>query len=156
MRTIKYIVVHCTGTVPDASIESIKRYWTNELKWKNPGYHYIIKRNGEIVKINEEENISNGARNHNKHSIHISYIGGLDKTGKPSDNRTDAQKHALFNKLVQLSEKYPGAVILGHRDLSPDKDGNGIIEPFEWVKNCPGFDMREWLKNYTPDLGLAA
>ena len=62
----------------------------------------------------------------------------------------------MFNKLVALSEKYPDATILGHRDLSPDKDGDGVIETSEWVKHCPSFDVKEWLKNYTPDLDLAA
>src|SRR5688572_22684434 len=127
-RDIKYIVVHCTATPPDTTIESIQQYWKDHLGWKNPGYHYIIKRNGEIMRINEEEKISNGVKGYNKNSIHISYIGGADKSGGPVDNRTDAQKHALFNKLVSLSEKYPNAIILGHRDFSPDKDGNGKID----------------------------
>jgi len=35
--------------------------------------------------------------------------------------------------------------IVGHRDLSPDKDGNGIITPDEWVKLCPSFDVASWL-----------
>ncbi|MDY5354364.1 MAG: N-acetylmuramoyl-L-alanine amidase, partial [Bacteroides pyogenes] len=26
------------------------------------------------------------------------------------------------------------------RDLSPDLDGNGEIEPEEWIKACPCFD----------------
>lgn len=156
MREIKYIVVHCTATPPETKIENIQRYWKEHLGWKNPGYHYIIKRSGEIVKINDEANISNGVGGHNRYSIHISYIGGVDKNGKPLDNRTDAQKHALFNKLVTLSEKYPGATILGHRDFSPDKDGDGKIEYYEWIKACPCFDVREWLENYTPDLDLAA
>jgi hypothetical protein len=30
---------------------------------------------------------------------------------------------------------------MGHRDLSPDLDGNGHIEPDEWMKQCPGFDV---------------
>ena len=155
-RTIKYIVVHCTASSPTATIESIQQFWKNELKWKNPGYHYIIKRNGEIVCINNEENISNGVAGNNKHSIHIAYIGGISKEGAPQDNRTSAQSHALFNKLVALSEKYPGAEILGHRDFSPDKNNNGVIEQFEWIKYCPCFNVREWLKNYVPDIGLTA
>ena len=156
MREIKFIVVHCTATPPEVTIESIQQYWKEHLGWKNPGYHYIIRRNGEIVNINEEENISNGVKGYNENSIHISYIGGIDKHGKPIDNRTDAQKHALFNKLVALSEKYSNAIILGHRDFSPDKDGDGKIEYYEWIKACPAFDVREWLKNYTPDLDIAA
>ena len=155
-REIKYIVVHCTATPPDAKIENIQRYWKEQLGWKNPGYHYIIKRNGEIVKINDEANISNGVAGNNRYSIHISYIGGIDKDGKPIDNRTDQQKHSLFNKLVSLSEKYPNATILGHRDFSPDKDGDGKIEYNEWIKACPSFDVKDWLTNYTPDLDIAA
>ena|SRR5205814_8578869 len=156
MRMIENIVVHCTATQPDATIESIKNYWKKSLGWDNPGYHYIIKRNGDIVRLFPEEKPSNGVKGHNQSAIHISYIGGIDKNGKPSDNRTDAQKHSMFNKLVALSEKYPHARILGHRDLSPDKNGDGIIEPSEWVKHCPSFDVKEWLRNYTPDLDQAA
>jgi N-acetylmuramoyl-L-alanine amidase len=144
MRDIKYIVVHCTATVPDTKIESIRKYWKEKLGWKNPGYHYIIKRNGEIVRLQPENLNANGVAGNNRFAIHISYIGGVDKEGKPVDNRTNAQKHTMFNKLVSLSEKYPGATILGHRDFPGVK------------KMCPGFDVSEWLKNYTPDLDIAA
>jgi N-acetylmuramoyl-L-alanine amidase len=143
-REIKYIVVHCTATPPETTIESIKRYWKEILRWKNPGYHYIIKRNGEIVKLHDESLVSNGVAGNNKHSVHISYIGGIDRDGKPTDNRTDAQKHTMFSKLVSLSEKYPNATILGHRDFP------------EVTKACPSFDVKTWLKNYTPDFDLAA
>ena len=38
-----------------------------------------------------------------------------------------------------------GRFICGHRDLSPDLNGNGEIEPEEWVKACPCFDVtKEW------------
>ena len=144
MRTIKYIVVHCTATPPDASIDSIKNYWKEKLGWNNPGYHYIIKRNGEIVNLLPEEKPSNGVKGYNQNSVHISYIGGVDKNNQPVDNRTGAQRHAMFNKLIALSEKYPSATILGHRDFP------GV------TKKCPSFDVKEWLKNYTPDLDLAA
>lgn len=143
-RTIKYIVVHCTATPPETSIESIKNYWKKTLGWENPGYHYIIKRNGEIIKLLPEEEVANGVKGFNKDSVHISYIGGVDKNGAVLDNRTEAQKHALFNKLVALTEKHPGSTILGHRDFA------GV------TKMCPSFDVRKWLKEYTPDLGLAA
>jgi len=144
MRQIKYIVVHCTATPPDTTIDSIKNYWRENLGWKNPGYHYIIKRNGEIVNLFPEDQVSNGVKGYNKNSVHISYIGGVDKNNQPLDNRTDAQKHAMFNKLVQLSEKYPNAIILGHRDFP------GV------TKKCPSFDVREWLKVYLPEFVKAA
>src|SRR5262245_25638036 len=114
-REIKYIVVHCTATAPGTKLENIRRYWKEQLGWQNPGYHYIIQRNGEIVCIYPEHLIANGVKGYNTQSIHISYIGGIDKNNKPVDNRTEEQKEALFNKLVALTEKYPRAKIMGHR-----------------------------------------
>lgn len=138
-RNIKYIVVHCTATPPEAKVENIVRYWKEQLDWKNPGYHYIIKRNGEIVSLLSEDLVANGVKNYNQQSVHISYIGGIDKNNKPVDNRTPEQKTAMFNKLVALSEKYPEAQIKGHRDFP------GVI------KACPSFDVRTWLKEYIPE-----
>jgi N-acetylmuramoyl-L-alanine amidase len=142
-REIKYIVVHCTATPPETTIESIQRYWKEVKKWNNPGYHYIIKRNGTIVSIQPEDLIANGVAGYNKQAIHVSYIGGIDSKGSAIDNRTDMQKHAMFNKLIELSEKYPSAMILGHRDFPGVK------------KQCPSFSVNDWLKNYTPQLGVA-
>lgn len=36
--------------------------------------------------------------------------------------------------------------IVGHRDLSPDKDGDGVVERHEWLKRCPNFDVSSWVK----------
>lgn len=137
-REIRYIVVHCTATQPNTKIENICRYWKEQLGWKNPGYHYIIKRNGEIVALQPEHLIANGVKDFNSHSIHISYIGGIDKDNKPLDNRTDAQQFAMFNKIVELMEKYPQAKVLGHRDFP------------NVAKACPSFDVRNWLHEYVP------
>ena len=79
---------------------------------------------------------------HNTHSIGICYIGGLSANGKCKDTRTEKQKKALLNLLTNLRKLYPKAKIIGHRDTSPDKNGNGIIEPKEWVKECPSFDAK--------------
>jgi N-acetylmuramoyl-L-alanine amidase len=141
MRNIKYIVVHCTATQPNATLEAIRRYWKEGRGWGDtPGYHYVIQRDGEIVHLLDEEKNSNGVYGHNAESINISYIGGIDKDGKPEDNRSSRQRHAMFDKLIELSEKYPGAQILGHRDFP------GV------AKACPSFDVKSWLKTYEPDL----
>jgi N-acetylmuramoyl-L-alanine amidase len=151
MRNIKYIVVHCTATPQNTTIDSILRFWKDVRKWHAPGYHYVVKPDGEIVQLLDEKLISNGAFGHNPECVHIAYIGGIDKDGKPLDNRTDRQRHSLFDKLVELSERYPQARILGHRDFP------------NVAKACPSFDVKSWLASYTPDLsdrnhetGLAA
>jgi len=138
MREIKYIVCHTTATDQDATVEGIKRFWRNNLGWKNPGYHFLIEADGKIHNLHPIEGIANGVRGHNSHSIHISYIGG-----KYKDDRTEAQKEAITAVVRTMKAMYPEAEILGHRDLSPDEDGDGIIQPDEWTKTCPRFDAGE-------------
>jgi len=145
LRNITHIVIHCTATPPNTTIESIKRYWKEVRGWGDtPGYHYIIERNGNIVQLLDEKVNSNGVYLHNSSCVNIAYIGGVDKDNKPVDNRTDAQKHAMFDKIVELTEKYKGANVMGHRDFADVK------------KACPSFDVKTWLAEYTPDLGHAA
>src|SRR5687767_2019571 len=99
-REIKYIVIHCTATQPEAKISDIQAYWKNHLGWNNPGYHFIIKRDGDVIQLQKEDKIANGVQGVNKNSVHISYIGGIDKKGKPVDNRTKAQEDAMFDKII--------------------------------------------------------
>ena len=147
MRNIKYIVVHCTATAQSTSIESIKRYWKEKLNWKSPGYHYLVKPDGDIVMLLDEDKSSNGVSGYNSVSVNVCYIGGIDRNGKAVDNRTEEQKASLVFLFEQLKEKYPRARIKGHRDFSPDLNGNGVIEPSEWIKSCPCFDASTEYKN---------
>lgn len=50
-------------------------------------------------------------------------------------------QHSLRVLVRTLLVDYPGCKVCGHRDLSPDLNGNGEIEPEEWVKQCPCFDV---------------
>lgn len=145
LRHIEYIVVHCTATQPGATIENIKKYWREQRGWGDtPGYHYIIKADGEVVQLLGEDKNSNGVYQHNSQCINIAYIGGIDKTGQAKDTRTRAQENALFALIIRLTEKYSGAKVLGHRDFPDVK------------KACPCFDVKTWLSEYEPDLGTAA
>ena len=127
------------------TVESIKKYWKEQRGWGDtPGYHYLIQRNGNLIKLLEENKNSFGVYAHNDNCISIAYIGGIDKDGKPHDNRSDSQKHAMFDLIVSLTEKYPQAEVLGHRDFAGVK------------KACPSFDVKKWLSEYEPDLGNAA
>ncbi len=47
--------------------------------------------------------------------------------------------------MKSLLAKYPGVPVVGHRDLSPDLNGDGTVEPSEWTKTCPGFTVADWL-----------
>lgn len=141
MRRIDHIVIHCSATMEgqDWDVTDIDR-WHKARGWRNCGYHYVIKLDGTIQQGRKESEIGAHVQGHNKYSIGICYIGGLGKDKAPKDTRTWQQKKALLKLLTELKLKYPESVILGHRDFSPDKNGNGIIEPFEWMKACPCFD----------------
>lgn len=125
------MVVHCTATQPNTKIESIKSYWKNNLKWKSPGYHYIIEANGNILNLLSIEQVSNGVAGWNSQIINISYIGGVDFNGKPKDTRTEAQKQSILKLLRELKKKFPNAKIQGHRDF-PNVH-----------KDCPSFDAKK-------------
>ena len=89
-----------------------------------------------------ETEIGAHAKGYNENSIGICYEGGLNEKGKPSDTRTKEQRNALDFLLDILVCRYPGVQIVGHRDLSKDRNGDGEITPAEWEKYCPCFHVK--------------
>jgi len=143
MRKITIIVIHCSATKEGLDIDaSVIRSWHKNKGYRDIGYHYVIKLDGTIEKGRSEESIGAHVQGFNANSIGICYVGGLDKEGNPSDTRTDAQKKAMRKLYSDLKPKYPNAKWCGHRDLSPDIDGDGTIEKFEWMKACPSFEVK--------------
>jgi len=133
MRVITLIVVHCSAVKPDqlSSAAQIDSWHRDRGFHLGIGYHYVIRRDGTIEPGRPEWLI--GAHCHvkghhyNTHSIGICYEGGLDARGQPDDTRTAAQKKTMRQLLEDLHRRYPRALIVGHRDLSHDRD-------------CPCFD----------------
>ena len=124
MRTITLIIVHCSAVRPDqtSSAAQIDTWHRKDNHWKlGIGYHYVVRRDGEIESGRPEWMIGAHCKNHNAHSIGVCYEGGLDIRGQPADTRTEAQKKALRWLLQQLRRSYPRAMIVGHHDLNPQK-----------------------------------
>lgn len=147
MRKIDYIVVHCTATYPEATVEGMKAYWKS-LGWKAPGYHIVIRTDGSVVSLADNEEITNGVKGYNVKSLHVAYIGGLKRNGSPGCTLTEEQEKSLATVLSQWAKEYPEAQIVGHRDLSPDADGDGVVETCEWLKQCPCFNVQNLLNTY--------
>ena len=114
------------------------------------GYHFYIRKNGDIKSTRPLERIGAHARGFNSESIGICYEGGLDKNGKAKDTRTDAQKKAMRELVQDICHRHDIIDILGHRDTSPDKNGNGIVEKCEWMKECPCFDVKSEFTSFLP------
>ena len=145
MRKINLIVVHCTATPEgrDVTVADIDRMH-RARGWKKIGYHYVVYRDGSVHEGRPVNEVGAHAYGRNANSIGVVYVGGVAKDGKTAkDTRTPAQRRALTDLLRKLKKQYPGARICGHRDLSPDLNHDGKIEPSEWVKACPCFNAEE-------------
>lgn len=154
-RRIDYIAVHCTATPEgrDMTVEEIRRIH-KQNGWSDIGYHYVVTRDGRVYPGRDVDVSGAHVAGYNTYSIGVVYVGGLEnRPGVPynrlkaKDTRTDAQKASLMSLLIDLRKLYPNAKIQGHRDFSPDKNGNGIIEPSEWIKDCPSFDAKLAYRN---------
>ena len=142
-RAITDIVIHCTASrvSDDLTAEDIRRMHRRQ-GWSDIGYHYVVRLDGKVEAGRDVDIIGAHVSGHNAHSIGVVYVGGLNAAGKPADTRNDLQKAALLSLLLDLRKLYPEARISGHRDFSPDLNGNGTVEPCEWIKACPCFDAR--------------
>jgi N-acetyl-anhydromuramyl-L-alanine amidase AmpD len=137
MREIRNIVIHCSATTNGGTVDrdTIDR-WHREKGWRGIGYHYVIERDGRLAVGRPESMIGAHVAGENGSSI------GICMTG--TDRFSEAQWEALRDLCMDLAERYPKAEFWGHRDFSPDKDGDGVIELWEWFKTCPGFDVSAW------------
>lgn len=151
MKKIDAIVIHCSATRAgqDVRASDIDK-WHKERGFACIGYNFVIDLDGTVEvgrPLTRDGAHCNTAGlsgvSYNKHSIGICYVGGLDKDGRAADTRTPAQKKALVELVYSLLDKYPDIVeIIGHRDASPDRNGDGLITPNEWIKQCPCFDVK--------------
>lgn len=155
-RLITEIIIHCSATKEGVPYSSEKinaahkarrfsTYTDAKGQTRYIGYHYVIHLDGTIEACRPESKIGCHASGHNANSIGICYVGGLDARDTNGrmikDTRTPQQKASLIKLLKQLVVRYPHVkVIMGHRDTSPDLNGNGVIEPYEYIKGCPCFD----------------
>ena len=138
MRQINWIVIHCTATQPETRPESIVNHWKNTLGWRDPGYHILIEADGTIHILADFSKVTNGVRGRNQNSIHISYIGGIDREGFPFDTRTPAQKAKLLEWVLKALEW-----VKLHQDTVPDIVGHHDLYA---GKACPSFPA---LKEYS-------
>ena len=156
MKTIDSIIIHCSATRAgqDLRAKDIDRMH-RQRGFFQIGYNFVIDldgtvENGRPLSIDGAHCNTKGFSGvlYNKHSIGNCYIGGLDVNGHPADTRTEAQKNALRDLVAKLCKEYKIIELLGHRDTSPDLNGNGEVEPAEYVKACPCFDVRSEFSNF--------
>ena len=148
MADLKYLVIHCTATPEGREVTAadIRRWHTSPLSrggrgWRQVGYTDIIHLDGKVERLvdnNEDANVdpwevTNGAKGYNFVSRHIVYSGGMTRDmTKAKDTRTQAQRDAMRDYVIDFHRRFPGARIVGHNELA--------------AKECPSFNVQKWLR----------
>jgi N-acetylmuramoyl-L-alanine amidase len=137
-RNVTRLVFHCTATHQTATVEAIVRHWREKRRWKNPGYHIIVRADGSWTQLQDFNRVSNGVAGINSTSLHISYIGGIDKNGRAFDNRTDTQKEVFETVYHTFKTKMPHLTFHGHYEFSN--------------KACPSYNVKNWIREIESSL----
>ena len=147
-----HLIVHCTATKKD-QVE-VDAEWVDRAHrkkgWSGCGYHAVITRGGEVQTRDrgfksrpfnrQGAHVGGCGQNWNSRSMGVSLSGGLNNSGKPDCNFTDAQYDALEEFIDNFLEAHPSpekVKIMGHRDL--------IKITRSAPKACPCFDVAEFL-----------
>lgn len=161
MRDIRLIVIHCSASRNGAPLvvdqidhEHAKRGFRRgpefiarqNLGLKSIGYHFVVYVNGALATGRHLDEVGAHAKGYNQKSIGICMVGGLDEHGKATGKFMQAQWETLRDCVTSLQKTYPSVKIIGHRDLSPDLNGDGVIEQNEWMKECPCFSVSRFLE----------
>ena len=130
----EYLVVHCSATKPsmDIGLREIKRWHVDDNGWRDVGYHYIIRRNGEVELGRSNRDTGAHAAGYNHKSISLCMVGGMAEDNSAENNFTAQQWTALLDLVKQIKVDYPEADVIGHNEISD--------------KECPSFDVQQWKK----------
>lgn len=130
-----WLVVHCADTAPTADIGAadIRKWHVNQRGWIDIGYHFVIRRSGNIERGRPAWAVGAGVEGFNATTLHICLAGG--RNGQ--DDFAPVQKDALRRLIVALREvsDYRAADVCGHRDFPAV------------TKLCPGFDVKAWISS---------
>lgn len=132
MRNLTRIVLHCSATEygKDYDVDTI-RQWHLARGWKDIGYHYVIYRDGTIVKGRDVDVIGSHVKGHNHDTIGICYIGGLLE-GEPADTMTSMQEISFLELVFSLRTVFGWLSVHGHNEYA--------------AKACPSFSVKEKYK----------
>lgn len=158
------IIIHCSATrvTSNYTVEQLdaghkargfKRPIQSE-QLKHIGYQYYIRKDGTVCTGRHEDETGAHCKGWNSRSVGICYEGGLDENGKAADTRTPEQKETI-NKLVNdICQRWQILQVIGHRDTSPDTNNNGVIDPYERIKECPCYDVIPEYPSFAPNITI--
>ena len=133
-KSTDYIVIHCSATKPrmDIGLTEIRKWHVQDNGWRDVGYHYIIRRNGEVELGRSIRDTGAHAAGYNHKSVSVCMVGGMAEDNSAENNFTAQQWTALLDLVKQIKVDYPEANVIGHNEISE--------------KECPSFDVQQWKK----------
>ena len=161
MRRVRWVFVHTAAFDGPAGVEEI-REWHRQRGWVDIGYHYVVRKNGDVEIGRPLEAVGAHVYGANSQSVGICCEGNGDKA-----DHTPVQREALLGLCASLLRKYrltPDDV-LGHREVNRLVDEGKLPASIagkttRTAKTCPGtkVDMDEIRAGLYPEpkIGLAA
>ncbi len=117
------IILHCSRDPETADIGAYEIDRRHRLEQRfRIGHHFVIRRDGTVEHGRAVDETGLHARGYNQTSIGVCLVGGVDKSGMPCDNFTDAQRGATAALLKKLFASYPDAAFKAHGELDPNKE----------------------------------
>ena len=132
MRDLNRIILHCSATKEgqDFSAATIRGWHVNGRGWSDIGYHWVIRLDGTIEVGRPLEKSGAHTKGHNKDSVGVCYIGGLDEDGKAKDTMNPEQEKAWRMIVLSLRTLYGNHMTIhGHNEFAN--------------KACPSFTVKE-------------
>ena len=119
MRKDYLIVIHCL--LPVLIATSRRRMWTcpSLSGLFVLGYHYYIRKSGQIEPMRDEDTVGAHARGFNAISLGRCYEGGLDENGKGSRYAYFPPERGDASSGKRVVAALSGCKKVGHRDWVP-------------------------------------
>jgi N-acetylmuramoyl-L-alanine amidase len=148
MRNINRVILHCSATAEgdDIDADTIRAWHISPPRnWSDIGYHYVVRLDGTIETGRPISRPGAHTKGHNKDSVGICYVGGLDYSGYPKNTMTPEQRMSIKRLCRALCHVLNKPLALhGHREYS--------------AKACPSFEVSEVFSSLQdwmgcPDIG---
>lgn len=122
MRTVTKHIVHCSDS--EAGDVKAIRQWHLARGFRDVGYHFVIRRDGEVEVGRTLDEVGAHCEGHNADSVGTCLVG--------KHEFLPCQFAALKRVHGMLAGMFPGIAFHGHREFNPQK-------------TCPNFGVEEHL-----------
>ena len=113
--------------------------WHKSNGWSGIGYHFFVRKNGEIYRGRPIWSLGAHVQGMNNCSIGICAEGDYHNRDRVMP---ETQKQAIKELVTYLKGIYPEAKIVGHREIG-DSNCPGRYYPLEKMKNYPYREQEE-------------